>query len=69
MAKKRRRNPDDPAPLNFDHDEEKGPSDHLREPYLTLEDERGDDEDEQYYETEEALSPEEIKQRKGEGTL
>jgi hypothetical protein len=61
--------PDDPKPLNFDHDEEKGVSDHLKKPYLTPEDERGDTEDDQYYEEEEALSPEEVKKRKQEDDL
>ena len=69
MAHKKRINPDDPKPLNFDRDEEKGPSDHLKEPFLTPSDERGDNEDDQYYEEEEALSPEEIKIRKEETDL
>jgi len=67
--KKRKENPDDPKPLNFDHDTEKGPSDHLKKPYMTPEDIRGDNEDYQYYEEEESLSPEETKKRKEEGTL
>lgn len=57
---------DDPQPLNFDRDEERGPSDHLDQPFMTEADERGDNEDEQYYEEEEALSPEEAKERKEE---
>lgn len=66
MPRRKKDNPDDPKTLNFDHDEEHGPSDHLREPYMTPEEERGDNEDEQYYEEEEALSPEETKKRKEE---
>jgi len=64
--KKKKRDPDDPKPLNFDRDEEKGPSDHLKKPFLTPEDLRGDNEDDQYYEKEEAISPEEVKERKEE---
>ena len=64
--KKKRGNPDDPQPINFDHDEEKGPSDHLKEPFMTLAEERGDAEDDQYYEEDEAVSPEEAKLRKEE---
>jgi len=67
--KKKNTDPDDPKPLNFDHDEEKGPSDHLKRPFMTPAEERGDNEDEQYYETEEALSPEETKERKEENDL
>ncbi len=67
--KKKKFNPDEPKPLNFDHDEERGPSDHLKEPFMTPEEERGDNEDEQYYETEETLSPEETKERKEEDDL
>lgn len=67
MARKKKdESPDDPKPLDFDHDEETGPSDHLKKPYQTPEDERGDNEDDQYYEEEEALSPEEVKKRKEE---
>lgn len=69
MKRKNNENPDDPKPLNFDHDEETGPSDHLDEPFMTPEDERGDDENEQYYEEEEALSPEEAKKRKEENNI
>ena len=54
---------DDPKPLNFDHDEENGPKD----PFMTPSDARGDDENEQYYQEEEAISPEESKLRKKEG--
>lgn len=61
---KKKRNEDDPKPLNFDNDVENGPSDHLKEPFMTFEEERGDNEDEQYYEKEERLSPEETKERK-----
>ena len=64
--KKKKRDPDDPKPLNFDRDEEKGPSDHLKQPFLTPEDLRGDNEDDQNYEKEEAISPEEVKERKEE---
>ena len=67
--KKKKRDPDDPKPLNFDNDEKKGPSDRLKEPFTTPEDRRGDAEDDQYYDTEEALSPEEVKKRKEEGTF
>lgn len=61
---KKKKNLDDPRPLNFDHDEKRGPSDHLREPFMTSEEERGDNEDDQYYDEEEALSPEETRLRK-----
>lgn len=67
--KKRKENPDDPKPLNFDHDSETGPSDRLKKPYMSPEDARGDNEDDQYYDEEEALSPEEAKKRKEEGTI
>jgi hypothetical protein len=63
---KRHNNSDDPKPLNFDHDEEKGPSDRLKKPFSTPEENRGDNEDDQYYDEEEALSPEETKLRKQE---
>lgn len=66
MVEKKKKNPDDPKPLNFDHDEETGPSDHLKKPYMTPADERGDTEDEQYHEEEETLSPEEVRKRKEE---
>ncbi len=69
MSHKRKRDPDDPRPLNFDHDEENGPSDHLKKPFQTPEEERGDNEDDQYYEEEETLSPEETKKRKEEDTI
>ncbi|MBA2728740.1 MAG: hypothetical protein H0U49_11285 [Parachlamydiaceae bacterium] len=62
--KKNKKTPDDPEPLNFDHDEKTGPSDHLKQPFLTPNELRGDNEDEQYYEEEETLSPEETKERK-----
>lgn len=64
--KKPKRSNDDPKPLNFDHDEERGPSDHLKRPFQTPSEERGDNEDDQYYDAEEALSPEETKLRKEE---
>lgn len=67
MSKKNNRDPDDPKPLNFDEAEEKGVSDHLKRPYQTPQDERGDNEDDQYYEMEEGLSPEEVAKRKAEG--
>lgn len=60
---------DDPKPLNFDDDMEKGPSDHLKKPFMTPSEERGDNEDDQYYEEEEALSPEEVQKRKEEEEL
>jgi len=66
---KKNKNPDDPQPLNFDEGEEKGPSDHLRKPFMTPSDERGDNEDDQYYEEEEGMSPEEVKKRKEEEDL
>lgn len=62
----RKKNPDDPKPLNFDHDEEHGPSDHLKKPFITPEEFRGDNEDDQYYEKEESLSPEEVQDQKEE---
>jgi hypothetical protein len=63
--KKKKEKSGDPKPLNFDHDVEKGPE----IPFMTPEDKRGDNEDYQYYEQEEALSPEETKKRKEEGTF
>lgn len=67
--KKKKRDPDDPKPLNFDRDVERGASDRLKRPFMTPEEERGDNEEEQYYEEEEALSPEEVKERKEEDDL
>ena len=67
--KRKKRNPDDPKPLNFDQDVEKGPGDHLKKPFMTPSDARGDTEDYQYHEEEEAISPEEVKERKEEGDL
>ncbi len=67
--KKKKEKSEDPKPLNFDQDTEKGPSDHLEKPYMTPEDKRGDNEDYQYYEQEESLSPEETKKRKEEDTF
>lgn len=67
--KKKKKNPDDPKQLNFDRDEKKGPSDHLKEPFMTPNEERGDSENDQYYDEEESLSPEETKLRKQEGDL
>jgi len=69
MAHKKKRDSDEPEPLNFDHDEEKGPSDRLEKPFMTPADARGDDENDQYYEEEERLSPEEVEKRKKEGDL
>jgi hypothetical protein len=69
MAHNKKKDSDDPKPLNFDHDEEKGPSDHLKKPFQTPADQRGDAEDDQYYDEEEALSPEETKKRKEEEDL
>jgi hypothetical protein len=63
--KKGEEKPDDPKPLNFDSD--KGAGDYLKKPFMTPEDARGDTEDYQYYEQEEALSPEETEKRKEEG--
>jgi|GEM_PF-1340921 len=68
--KKKKINKDDPKPLNFNHDEERGPSDRLQGgPFMTPEEERGDNEDDQYYDEEEALSPEEAKLRKKDDDL
>jgi len=64
--KKKNDDINEPKPLNFDQDEEKGVSDTLKKPFMTPDEERGDNEDDQYYETEEALSPEETKLRKEE---
>ncbi len=69
MTRKKKQDPDDPKPLNFDNDEKHGPSDHLKEPFMTPEEERGDNEDDQYYEEEEAISPEETQLRKEEDDL
>jgi hypothetical protein len=69
VHKKKKINPDEPKPLNFDQDEEKGPSDRLKEPFITPAEERGDAEDDQYYDEEETLSPEETKIRKEEEDL
>lgn len=67
--KKKKSNYDDPKPLNFDRDEKKGPSDHLKKPFMTPSEERGDNESDQYYQEEEAISPEEVKERKEEDDL
>jgi hypothetical protein len=70
MARKKKdRDGDEPKPLNFDSDEEKGPSDHLEKAFMTPSEERGDNEDDQYYEEEEAISPEEVKERKEDDDL
>lgn len=63
MARKKR-DPDEPKPLNFDDDEKTDAP--LNNGYITPADERGDDEDDQYYEEEEAMSPEEVQDRKEE---
>ena len=68
MSKKKRRDPDDPKPLNFDHDQ-KGPNDRLQKPFMTPADATGKNEEDQYYEQEEALSPEEVKKRKEEDSM
>jgi hypothetical protein len=67
--KKNKSDHDDPKPLNFDQDEKKGVSDHLKKPFMTPSEDRGDSEDDQYYEEEEAISPEEVKERKEEDDL
>ncbi len=67
--KRKKRDLDDPKPLNFDHDVEKGPSDHLKKPFMTPAEERGDNQDDQYYDEEEAISPEEAKERKEEDDI
>jgi len=54
--KKKKNNPDDPKSLNFDRDEEKSPSDHLKKPIFTTEEERSDAEDDQYYDEEKGPS-------------
>lgn len=64
--KRKKRDPDDPKPLNFYRDIT---PDRLKQPFQTPEDERGDSEDDQYYEEEEALSPEEARKRKKEDTF
>ena len=66
---RKNKNMDNPKPLNFDRDLEKGASDHLKKPFMTPEEERGDNEDDQYYDEEEALSPEEAQLRKEEDDL
>ncbi len=67
--KKNKGSDDDPKPLNFDHDAQKGPSDRLKKPFMTPSETRGDNENAQYYEEEEAISPEEVKERKEEDDL
>ena len=66
---RKKKNFDEPKPLNFDDDLEKGPSDRLKQPFMTPEEARGDNEDDQYYDEEEAISPEESKLRKEEDDL
>lgn len=70
MPHKRRKDYDEgePEPLNFE-DEEHGLRDHLREIPVNPADARGDSEDDQYYEEEEAISPEEVEDRDEEGDL
>lgn len=65
--KKKKEKSENPKPLNFDHDT--GSGDFLKKPFMTPEDARGDSEEDQYNEQEEALSPEEAKKRKQEGTI
>jgi len=65
--KKKKEKSGDPKPLNFDRDN--GTGDFLKKTFLTPEDARGDTEETQYLEEEEALSPEEVKKRKKEGTI
>ncbi len=60
---------EEPKPLNFDHDKEKGPGDRLKKPFSTPADNRGDDQEEQYYQEEESISPEETELRKKEGNM
>ena len=67
--KNKKRSPDDPKPLNFDDALEKGPSDRLKKPFMTPSEVRVDNRDDQYYEMEEAISPEEVRQRKKEEDL
>lgn len=67
--KKKKIDSDEPQPLNFDQDEEKGPSDHLKNPFMTPDEERGDSRDDQYYEEEESISPEEVEERKEDDDL
>jgi hypothetical protein len=69
VHKKKKRDADEPKPLNFYQDEKKGPSDRLKETFTTPSESRGDSEDDQYYEEEEAISPEEVKERKEEDDL
>ncbi len=66
MANRKRKDNDegDPEPLNFDEDDEFG--EQLR---ISPRDGRGDSEDSQYYEEEEAISPEEVEDREEEGDL
>lgn len=70
MPRKRKKDYDEgePEPLNFE-DEEHGLRDHLREIPMNAGDARGDSEDDQYYEEEEAISPEEVEDREEEDTL
>lgn len=67
--KKKKVNVDAPQPLNFDHVKEKGPGDHLKKPFMTPSENRGDTEESQYYEEEETISPEEVQKRKEEDDL
>lgn len=62
--KKKKNNPDDPKPIKFGRDEEKDPSDPLKKPYHTTEEERDDAEADQFNEEEGFLSSEETKLRK-----
>lgn len=65
----RNRKNEDPKPLNFDNDDKRGPSDHLKKPLRTPADQKEDNEDDQYYEEEEAISPEEVQERKEDDDL
>lgn len=65
----RKRNNEDPEPLNFDHDEENGPSDYLDHPIKYPPDQRGDVQETQYNQEDEAISPEEVEERKKEGNM
>ncbi|MBS0629170.1 MAG: hypothetical protein JSS30_02965 [Verrucomicrobia bacterium] len=71
MVNRKRKEHDEgePEPLNFDEDEGFDLSNHLRMHKLSPSDVRGDAEDDQYYEEQEAISPEEVEDREEEGTL
>lgn len=70
MSKRKKdKNSDDPQPLNFDHDEETGPSDYLEKPKKFPADQRGDVQETQYNQEDESISPEEVEERKKEGNM